>query len=156
MKRKFLLLFLALPPLALAQATYKCTVNGKSSYSDRPCGENAKTLAVGESAEEKQRLRDAARQRREASAAMTEAAEQVRREGRERAAAQRSASRPTASAERDSQQSYCDGLLRKAKAAKDEAEMYRYHQGLIDDAKRRQKEAEDEHFSRCYGSVSVR
>lgn len=42
--------------------------------------------------------------------------------------------------------------LRTAKAAKDESNMYRYHQGLIDDAKRRQKEAEDEHFSNCYGS----
>lgn len=51
-----------------------------------------------------------------------------------------------------SKREYCDNLLKTAKAAKDEAALYRYHQGLIDDARRRQKEAEDEHFSNCYGS----
>lgn len=46
----------------------------------------------------------------------------------------------------------CAGYLKTAEDAKNEAAMYRYHQGLIDDAKRREKEAKDRHFSECYGS----
>lgn len=150
MKRSFFLLALVLPSLAIAQATYKCTVNGKSSYSDRPCGQNATTLAIGDSAEERERLRQAARDRQRASEAIAEVMRQnppapVRPVTR--------APAPRADSGASSQQAYCDGLLRTAKAAKDEAAMYRYHQGLIDDAKRRQKEAEDEHFSKCYGTV---
>lgn len=141
---------LAVPLTATAQATYKCTENGKSVYSDKPCGRTAKVLAVGESAEEKERLRQAARDRQRAAEAMAAAVAEVRREN-----AARPAPRDLRAERRaePSLEEYCNGLLKKAKSAKDEAAMYRYHQGLIDDAKRRQKEAEDEHFSKCYGTV---
>jgi hypothetical protein len=48
----------------------------------------------------------------------------------------------------------CADLLRVAKNAKDEAELY-VTPRFREDAKRRQKEAEDAHFTECYGSVDV-
>lgn len=128
---------------------YKCVESGKTVYSQIPCSTNAVKIHAGEeSAAERQRLRDAAARRQEADAAAADAARSVR------------AGRPPsttvvvreAAPRQQSKRDYCNQLLRTAKAAKDESNMYRYHQGLIDDAKRRQKEAEDEHFSNCYGS----
>ncbi len=46
----------------------------------------------------------------------------------------------------------CQQLLANAQAAKNRQATYRYHQGLIDNAGRENKEAIDQHFSECYGS----
>lgn len=140
-------LCLFLPTLASAQV-YKCVQNGKTVYSGSPCGANAQPVHAGEeSAAEKQRLRDAAEARQRGAEAIGAAVAQARSDKSPAPAGiNNTGSRP------QSKREYCDNLLKTAKAAKDEAATYRYHQGLIDDAKRRQKEAEDEHFSRCYGS----
>ena len=45
----------------------------------------------------------------------------------------------------------CAELVKLAKGADDDSKTYRYHQGLIDDANRRKKEAEAAHFTECYG-----
>lgn len=146
-----LLLILAIPFAAQAQVTYKCTENGKSVYSDKPCSSNAKVLAIGDSAEEKERLRQAAIDRQRASEAMADAVAEVRRENAARPAPPREI---YAERQREpSLEDYCNGLLKTAKDAENESKKWRYHQGLIDDAKRRQKEAEDTHFSKCYGTV---
>lgn len=45
-------------------------------------------------------------------------------------------------------------IIEAAKSAQDarnRLQTYRYHQGLIDNARREVKEAEDRHFSECYG-----
>lgn len=42
-------------------------------------------------------------------------------------------------------------LLASAQDARNRLQTYRYHQGLIDNARREVKEAEDRHFSECYG-----
>lgn len=44
-----------------------------------------------------------------------------------------------------------DQLLASAQDARNRLQTYRYHQGLIDNARREVKEAEDRHFSECYG-----
>lgn len=126
---------------------YKCVVNGKTQYAQQPCAPDAKRLNIGDSEADKQRLREAAQARAAASAAMAEAVAEVRRERRDNPAPARAPA-----ARQPSKEDYCNQLLRTAKDAKDESNKWRYHQGLIDDAKRRQKEAEDEHFSKCYGS----
>ena len=141
-----LVVLLWLPSLASAEI-YKCTQGGRTVYSGSPCGTDAVKVHAGEeSAEEKQRLRDAAAGRQEAGEAMAEAS----RNARSRTST--TIVTPVSAPRQPSKREYCDRLLKTAKAAKDESNMYRYHQGLIDDAKRRQKEAEDEHFSNCYGS----
>lgn len=138
--------FMSLPVFA---QTYKCTEGGKIVYADRPCGSKASVLNLGESDDERKRLAEAGKARNEAQIAASNAARQVREESASAApAARAAASAPS----RESKQAYCDRLVRTAKDAKDESNKWRYHQGLIDDAKRRQKEAEDAHFSECYGS----
>ncbi len=149
---KLIVLLLFLPSLAIAQ-TYKCTQGGKSVYSDRPCAPNAQKLDIGDSPADLERLREAARIRAEMQSNVG-AGDSIRREATDRAAQRRAEGVRPASTQTPSKEDYCNGLLRTAKEAKDEAAKWRYHQGLIDDAKRRQKEAEDEHFSKCYGSVT--
>ena len=146
--KSIVLLALSMPLFGHAEV-YKCVENGKTVYAQIPCSATAVRIRSSEdSAAEQQRLRDAAAQRQAAEAAAAEAARDVR----SRSTAPIPIVIQSAEPRRPSKRDYCNQLLRTAKAAKDEANMYRYHQGLIDDAKRRQKEAEDEHFSNCYGS----
>src|SRR5689334_14192253 len=43
MRALFILIAFSLPAFASAQAVYKCTQGGKTSYSDRPCAHGAST-----------------------------------------------------------------------------------------------------------------
>lgn len=148
LRRTIIALSLAAAPILAHAQVFKCVQNGKTVFSGSPCGTNAVAVHTGEeSAEEKQRLRDEARGRADAARASSDAANAVRAQNKQTTIIINTAPTPR----RETKQEYCDKLLKTAKSAKDEAAMYRYHQGLIDDAKRRQKEAEDEHFSNCYG-----
>ena len=146
---RWTLLFVCLLAAPASAQVYKCVVNGKTQYAERPCAPDAKKIQTWDGPEEQQRLRDAAQARAAAVAAMGEAVARVRRENQFTAPAP---SRAAPAPSQPSKKEHCDGLLRAAKDAKDESNKWRYHQGLIDDAKRRQKEAEDAHFSDCYGS----
>lgn len=147
MRRLLPLLLLPLLPLAAHAQVYKCVINGKTQYAERPCAPAAKSLDIRDDVTPERQAEAEAIARREKAMALDieieqhyERAEQIRAEGAAKAAAKRSTGR-------------CDQLLLTAKAAENESKKWRYHQGLIDDAKRRQKEAEDAHFSECYGTV---
>ena len=144
--KRLVFALLILPSLAGAQV-YKCVINGKTQYAERPCAPAAQALNIRDDiTPERQAEAEAVAQREKAMALGIEAdqlyerADQIRAESAAKAAAKRSAGR-------------CDQLLQTARDAENESKKWRYHQGLIDDAKRRQKEAEDAHFSECYGSV---
>lgn len=131
------------------QAQYKCVENGRTTYAERPCSPNSQPVSIPSDhivtpAEREQAADRLKRQKKVAAEIDTtnakDSAEQ-RRRGEVFAEAQR------AKKER------CAELLRIAKGAQDEAQTYRYHQGLIDDANRRKREAEAAHFTECYGTV---
>lgn len=143
--KRFLLALLILPSLASAQV-YKCVVNGKTQYAERPCAPTAKALNIGDDlTPERQAEAEAVARREKAMAlgleadALYERADQIRADGYARATAKRRTGN-------------CANYQRTAKNAEDEAELYAT-QRFRDDAKRRQKEAEDAHFSECYGTV---
>lgn len=133
-------------PLTVQAQVYKCIQNGQTVYAERPCSSNAKVLEIDThiSAERRQQAADVAERERAL-------AKQVDNKNR---AEQRQIDRRSSDvrAESDAKKARCAQLLRDSKAAKDESNMWRYHQGLIDDAKRRQKEAEDAHFTECYSA----
>ncbi len=145
--RYLLLVTIALATPCVAQ--YKCVENGRTIYAERPCSTSAKPVELprdnpvtaAEREQAKERLR---RQQRVAEEIDTmNALEQAR--------LQKIAD---ASAERDARKkARCAELLKISKGAQDEAQTYRYHQGLVDDANRRKREAEAAHFSECYGTV---
>lgn len=137
---------LIVPTLASAQV-YKCVINGKTQYAERPCAPAAKALSIRDDVTPERQAEAEQVARREKAMALGieadklyERADQIRAEGEAKAAAKRSSGR-------------CDQLLRIAEDAENESKKWRYHQGLIDDAKRRKKEAEDAHFSECFGTV---
>ena len=142
---------LLLPALAFGQSTYKCTENGKTVYSERPCGQSAQKLSIGDSAADEARYKEAYKRRMAAedAAANSEEAAATRAAGAAKADQRRA--EPSA---KDTKQAYCNKLVSKAKAASDEAETY-FTPKYREDAKRRQKEYEDEHFSKCYGTVGT-
>ncbi len=144
--------YLLLVTIALANpcvAQYKCVENGRTTYAERPCSPSAKPVelppdnpvTVAEREQAKERLR---RQQRVAEEIDTmNALEQARLQKIADASAARDARK----------KARCAELLKISKGAQDEAQTYRYHQGLIDDANRRKREAEAAHFSECYGTV---
>lgn len=123
---------------------YKCTQGGKTIYSERPCGADAKTVQTQGDITEEQRAQARAiarsEQRMRGDIEYQEQMDRIEREKSGRAYAR------AAKAKQDK----CAGYERKATQAGNEASTYRYHQGLIDDANRRKKENEDRHFSECY------
>lgn len=145
--RYLLLITLALATPCLAQ--YKCVENGRTTYAERPCSPGAKPV-------------DLPRDNPVTPAEREQAAERLKRQKNvadeidvmnalEQARLQKIAD---ASAARDARKkARCAELLKISKGAQDEAQTYRYHQGLIDDANRRKREAEAAHFSECYGTV---
>ncbi len=142
--KRFVFMFFLLPTITYAQV-YKCLENGRTIYAERPCSKTAQALNINSSVTEEQRQQaiDSARRQKQLSNENDYDAAVDRLARTKQAAAQNAAD--------SAKKRRCDNLLRKAKDAKDESHKWRYHQGLIDDAKRRQKEAEDAHFSECYG-----
>jgi hypothetical protein len=145
--RYLLLITLAVATPCLAQ--YKCVENGRTTYADRPCSPGAKPVDLPRdnpvtAAEREQAGERLKRQQKVAAEIDTmNAVEQARLQKIANAAAAQDARK----------KARCAELLKTAKGAQDEAQTYRYHQGLIDDANRRKREAEAAHFSECYGTV---
>jgi hypothetical protein len=136
---------LLIPLIAQAQV-YKCTQNGQTVYAERPCSTTAKLLEIDTSVsqERRQQAADVAERERALGKQVDNKNRAEQRQVDSRAA--------DFQAQNDAKKTRCAQLLRDAKGAKDESNMWRYHQGLIDDAKRRQKEAEDAHFTECYSA----
>jgi len=139
-------LFLA-PTIGLAQ--YKCVVDGKTLYAERPCAPGAKAVTLPRDNLVTPDERDEAKAR---VARQTRVAEEIAAlNAAEQAKVDRRAEAIAAAEKRKTER--CASLLRTAQGAQNEAQKYRYHQGLIDDALRRRREAEAAHFSECYGTV---
>jgi len=135
---------LLLPMPGLAQ--YKCVLNGTTSYQERPCVPNSKPMALPADipvtdSDRAQAAASMARQRAVAGQiAARHAVEEV--DINRRSALVR--------AEQAAKKQRCADLLKESTDAQNEANTYRYHQGLIDDAHRRKREAEAAHFSECF------
>lgn len=127
---------------------YKCVVDGKAHYAERPCAPNAKTIDTSGANINRERQSQAEEVARREQRLSDSNDLEKRIDALERQRAQATA-QPSA---KEKKQARCEQLLLTAKNAKNEAAMYRYHGGLIDDARRRQKEAEDAHFSECYST----
>ncbi len=146
MRKTTALLITLLSITGAAQAqVYKCMQNGRPVFSERPCGKDATEVRLRNTdvTDEQRQHAEASARRQRAVRNDIEYRESVDQLERERAAG-------LAQAERKAKEDKCARYLRQAENAKNEASTYRYHQGLIDDAKRRQKEANDRHFSECY------
>lgn len=129
-----------------AQAQYKCVDGGRVTYAEKPCGRNAQAMHINVAPVSSDE-RAAVIQRAEREKVLAGQLETRRALGDE-LHAQRAAQFQQAAQQ---QKARCAELSAIAKNARDESSKYRYHGGLIDDARRRQKEAEDEHFSKCFG-----
>lgn len=140
MRAVMLVLCLVSAP-ALAQQVYKCG----AVYSDKPCGQAPEVVDLKTyqpSARERAMARErAAIDRRDVQISDMEFA---RREARAQAYAAQAAARDAAN------QMRCARIQQQARNAANERDMY-FTQGFKNDADRRRKEAEDQHFSECYG-----
>ncbi len=130
-----------------AMAQYKCVESGNTVYSDKPCSPNAKVLVLPadtpvSEADRAQARASYYRQRVVADEIDVQNA-LIQREQNSRMAQQ-----AVAAAAKETR---CQQLLASAQDARNRLQTYRYHQGLIDNARREVKEAEDRHFSECYG-----
>lgn len=128
-----------------AHAQYKCADGGRITYSEKPCGRNAQELHLNV-APVSPGERAAVIERAEREKVLAGQLETRRAIGDQMHAQRAAQFQQTAK----QQKARCAELLAIAKDAKNEGAKYRYHEGLIDDARRRQKEAEDEHFSKCF------
>ncbi len=137
---------LLMPFASMAQ--YKCVEGGRTVYADKPCSGNAKLLVLPNDTPVSSADRAAARASYYRQKAVADDID-VQNAMDQREQSLRMAQQATANAEKEQR---CADLLRQAQEAKNRQGTYRYHQGLIDNARRENKEAEDAHFSECYGS----
>lgn len=141
MRALVIAVFLA-PMTCLAQ--YKCVIDGRTTYAERPCTPNAKPMELKvlpvTDGEREAALR---RQRRNAS----DAQKFADRSADEQADINRRTQQVRG--ERAAAQERCRRLLADAKSADTDSRLYR-HPGIVDDALQRKKEAEAAHFSDCY------
>lgn len=128
-------------------AQYKCVENGRTTYAERPCSPAAKAVELPRDNQvtQEERAQAAERLRRQKKIAgeidTMNAAEQEKQKRRGEVFAEQERLK----------RERCAELVKLAKGADDDSKTYRYHQGLIDDANRRKKEAEAAHFTECYG-----
>jgi hypothetical protein len=142
------LLFLSLLVVTMpTMAQYKCQTGGATVYQERPCSQTAKPLELPGDTPVTADDRAQARARFLRQKAVADGIDQQHK------VEQADINYRSAAVRRESNQKKqrCADLLRTAKDAHDESNKWRYHQGLIDDAKRRKREAEEAHFSECYG-----
>lgn len=145
--RYLLLITMGLASPCLAQ--YKCVENGRTTYAERPCSPGAKLVDLPRDNQVTAAEREQAAERLKRQQNIAEEIDTMNALERERLQ-----KRANAAAAQDARKkARCAELLKIAKGAQDEAQTYRYHQGLIDDANRRRREAEAAHFSECYGTV---
>lgn len=131
---------------AVGQQVYKCG----AVYSDKPCGQapavvDLKTYQPSAREQALARHRAQVDQRDAAVLERQQAYERQRQAAERRIAAQQQASEEAAFKAR------CSGYERTAKAAGHEKDLY-LTQRFRDDAERRKREAEAQHFSECYGA----
>jgi hypothetical protein len=123
---------------------YKCTVNGKSVYSDTPCAANAQYVGSGADAvTERQKLEakivDLKNKKRVAELEHSQTLDQI--------SVSKVADSYTADDRR--KQAKCDAYKREAESAKRDLGTYKYHQGIINDAKDREKTNASKYRSEC-------
>ncbi len=144
--QKIIALSLIITPIS-ASSQYKCIEYGKVIYAERPCGPSAKKLDINVPRVNDEEKTEAALNHERNKKALNQIEDRKRSDEM-----QRKKDIAIYDAAIAAKKNRCEDLVRTAKSAKNESAMYRYHLGLIEDAKRRQKEAEDAHFSECFGS----
>jgi len=146
-----LMVFLAwlslLLPGAVRGDIYKCVTDGRTAYSEHPCRPGDAPVRLLNDSPVTAEERAAAKRSLDRQKAVAEEINTRNALDNARADAVSKAMR----ADEQRQKDRCKSLLREAQAADNESRMYRYHQGLIEDAQRRRKEAQDRHFSECFG-----
>lgn len=126
-------------------AQYKCVIEGRTTYAERPCTPNSKPMDLKVVPVTDEERKDAlVRQMRAASDAQNfadrSAAEQADIDLRTR----------QVRGERAAAQERCRRLLAEAKSAENDSRLYRYNSVIVEDALQRKKAAEASHFSDCY------
>lgn len=132
----------ALASPALAQ--YKCVIDGRTTYAERPCSSNARPMDIKvPQASDDEWLAAQKRQRRD---------EREARRFVDRSAAEQSDIDRRTSEHRSgvaAKNARCQQLLADAEASDHDSREYR-HAAIVEDALRRKKAAQDAHFSECY------
>lgn len=144
-----LMIALALVAMPASAQVYKCTANGVTTYSEIPCGDKPRAvdLQVHQPSRHEQAL---ARQRAQIDRADAYALGQQQARERERQAYEQRQAAQQQAREAAAFRYKCDSYERTAKAAGHEKDLY-LTQRYRDDAERRKREAEAQHFSECYG-----
>lgn len=123
---------------------FKCTTNGVTTYSEVPCGDKPKVVELNVHQPSRRDQFDA---QRRAQADRRGVAE-IDRE-RAQLEVERRVERSQRAAVEARHESKCSGYQARAKAADHERELY-VTQRYRDDADRRKKEYEAQHFSECF------
>lgn len=144
-----LILMLALVAAPASAQVYKCTANGVTTYSEIPCGERPRAveLNVHHPSAREQAL---ARHRAQVDQRDANTLERQQAYDRQRQASERRIAAQQQASEQAAFNAKCAGYERTAKAAGHERDLY-ITQRYRDDAERRKREAEAQHFSECYG-----
>ena len=133
-----------LTPLA-CMAQYKCVIDGRTTYAERPCTPNAKPMELKVlPVTDEERKAASLSLMRDASAA----ADFAYRSAVEQADIDRRSRQVRG--ERAAAQERCRRLLAEAKSADNDSRLYRYNRVIVEDALQRKKDAEAAHFSDCY------
>lgn len=127
-------------------AQYKCVVDGRTIYAERPCLPGSKPMTLPRAAP----VTDEDRAQAKAIAAQEQLLHEQntlnRQVGDERYR-QRMRSGPSPKEQR---KAHCQQLREQVKQSKDDLNTYRYNEAIIRDAQRRKKEADDALFSDCF------
>lgn len=141
--RAFVIAVFLTPLTCLAQ--YKCVIDGRTTYAERPCTPNAKPMELKVfPVTDEERKAASIRLMRDASAA----ADFAHRSAVEQADIDRRSRQVRG--ERAAAQERCRRLLAEAKSADNDSRLYRYNHIIVEDALQRKKDAEAAHFSDCY------
>lgn len=140
-----LILLLAFAAMPAAAQVFKCTEGGVTTYAQKPCGDKPKAVEIKVYQPDRQEQM-LARQRALADKRDARIVDQQR----EQLAVERRIDAQQRAQKEAAFKAKCDGYERAAKNARDEKELY-LTQRFRDDADRRKREAEAQHFSECYG-----
>jgi hypothetical protein len=124
---------------------YKCSSGGVTTYSEVPCGDKPRVVDLNVHQPSRRDQIDAQRRAQADRRGVAEIDRaQVQLE------AERRAERSQRAATEARHESKCSGYQARAKAAEHERDLYAT-QRFRDDAERRKREYEAQHFSECYG-----
>lgn len=132
------------PISALAQ--YKCMVDGRTTYAERPCTPGGAPMTLPRDIPVTDEDRAQANALADKERLLYE--EYVRHQRIDERYRQRMRAGPSPKEQR---KEHCQNLRAQVKSSKDDLNTYRYSEAIIRDAQRRQKEAEDALFSDCFG-----